>query len=117
MSVVGRLSRGLVCGMLAVLSGCAGGAASAGHDWADAPACPPAPERTELTSPKMGCANASNLAAMLDDPSDLRKGRRLTPADGVREAHAVDNYQKGPIAKSAAPAPVGAGAVLLTGGQ
>lgn len=118
MSAVGRLASGMVCGMLGLLYGCAGApAASAGHDRADAPACPSPTAQVGSAPPTMGCANASNLAAMLENPADLQHGRRLSPADGAREAHAVANYEKGPVAKSATSGPASAGVPLLTGGQ
>jgi pilus biogenesis lipoprotein CpaD len=43
--------------------------------------------------PDLGCANTSNLAAMVADPRDLLEGRPLGPADGAREIGAVQRYR------------------------
>ena len=41
----------------------------------------------------LGCANTANLGLMLADPGDLRQGRALGRADGVREAGAISRYE------------------------
>jgi hypothetical protein len=55
----------------------------------------------DLTSnaekPALGCPNIWNLTRMIDQPQDLQAGRRLGPADGRRQAHAVDLYQSGKV--------------------
>ena len=50
-------------------------------------------DSSNTTSSNLGCANQSNLARMVADPRDLVRGRRLGPADGVREAEAVVRYR------------------------
>jgi pilus assembly protein CpaD len=42
-----------------------------------------------------GCANQRNLAAMIDDPSDLEQPRSETPAYTTRRAEAFEKYRKG----------------------
>src|SRR5258706_7710720 len=46
----------------------------------------------------LGCANRLNLRSMLDRPEDLQAGRPLGPANGARQATAIDDYQKGRLA-------------------
>lgn len=62
------------------------------------PACPdwsrdPAFDWRNLPLSNLGCANATNLGLMAADPADLVRGRRLGPADGVREADAITRYR------------------------
>jgi pilus assembly protein CpaD len=42
-----------------------------------------------------GCANQRNLAAMIDNPSDLEQPRPETPAYTIRRDIAFDKYRKG----------------------
>ena len=42
-----------------------------------------------------GCANQRNLAAMIDNPSDLEQPRSETPAYTTRRAEAFEKYRKG----------------------
>jgi pilus assembly protein CpaD len=42
-----------------------------------------------------GCATQRNLAAMIDNPSDLVQPRSETPADTARRTGAFDKYRKG----------------------
>jgi len=44
-----------------------------------------------------GCATQSNLAAMVDNPSDLLTPRASTPADQARRAVVIENYRKGEV--------------------
>ncbi len=65
-------------------------------------ACPqwvkfPADHHSEADSPYLGCVSAANLKAMLANPTDLDKGRTSGPADGEREAAAIDAYQHGKV--------------------
>jgi hypothetical protein len=55
----------------------------------------------------LGCANRLNLRSMLDRPEDLQAGRPLGPANGTRQATAVDDYEKGKLAplQSTQPTP------------
>jgi hypothetical protein len=46
----------------------------------------------------LGCADRLNLRSMLDRPEDLQAGRPLGPANGVRQATAIDDYEKGKLA-------------------
>ncbi len=47
-----------------------------------------------------GCASQSNLAAMVDNPSDLLHPRASTPADQMRRAVVIENYRKGEVTAS-----------------
>src|SRR5262249_61550523 len=42
-----------------------------------------------------GCANQRNLAAMIDEPSDLVQPRAETPAYTIRRSTAFEKYRKG----------------------
>jgi type IV pilus biogenesis protein CpaD/CtpE len=46
----------------------------------------------------LGCANAVNLEAMIDQSDDLQAGRPLGPASGERESLGVVLYNQGKIA-------------------
>jgi hypothetical protein len=61
------------------------------------PDCPswsdnPATTLDNQTLPQYGCANARNLATMVDQPSDLIKGRPLDPARGVISGGTIVRY-------------------------
>jgi len=58
----------------------------------------------------LGCSNAVNLRAMVDDPSDLEKGRLLGPADGERTARAIEAYHQAIVRPSAATSSSGTSA-------
>lgn len=45
-----------------------------------------------------GCANALNLAAMLNDPADLTRAASLPPARGEAAVGAVSRYRAGRVA-------------------
>jgi pilus assembly protein CpaD len=45
--------------------------------------------------PNFGCAVNANMAAQLADPGDLLGPRRMTPQDGARRQHVLDNYRAG----------------------
>ncbi|MCV0425595.1 MAG: CpaD family pilus assembly protein [Roseibium sp.] len=47
-----------------------------------------------------GCATQSNLAAMVDNPSDLLTPRASTPADQQRRAVVIENYREGTVTAS-----------------
>ncbi|TYC49180.1 pilus assembly protein [Rhodobacterales bacterium] len=47
-----------------------------------------------------GCATQSNLAAMVDNPSDLLTPRASTPADQARQAVVIEAYRKGEVTAS-----------------
>ncbi len=55
-----------------------------------------------------GCATQANLAAMVDNPSDLLTPRASTPADQARRAVVIDNYRKGQVTTSQYTEGVGA---------
>ena len=42
-----------------------------------------------------GCAHQRNLAAMIDEPSDLVQPRAETPAYTIRRSTAFEKYRKG----------------------
>lgn len=44
-----------------------------------------------------GCASQANLAAMVDNPSDLITPRASTPSDQGRRAVVIENYRKGEV--------------------
>lgn len=48
-----------------------------------------------LPHSNFGCANATNLSAMVADPADLLRGRELAPADGTAMAAAIARYRAG----------------------
>jgi pilus assembly protein CpaD len=62
------------------------------------PGCPDwtrrdGPSASRLHSSNFGCATAHTLAAMVDQPVDLSAPVPLGPADGTREALAIDRYR------------------------
>lgn len=66
------------------------------------PACPdwsrdPAFDPYNLPLANLGCATAVNLGLMIADPADLIRGRGPGPADGEREAEAIERYRTGKI--------------------
>ena len=64
------------------------------------PTCQPvdvAPGRRPIAPMADGCWNEANLARMVADPRDLTRGRGLGPADGSREALAVEKYRRGQV--------------------
>jgi len=67
--------------------------------------------------PTEGCWNAANLARMVVDPADLTQGRRLSDANGTRQALAVEAYQTGqqkPLSQNTGTA-AGLGVLTLGG--
>ncbi len=83
--------------------------------------CPPTPrqeaqDRSDPTSPILGCANVVNLGRMAERPSDMVRGRRIGPADGAREALAVEAYEKGQIKPFTSPNAASAPRPQITGG-
>ena len=48
---------------------------------------------SRLHSSNFGCATSQTLAAMLERPRDLSSPTALGPADGTREALAIDRYR------------------------
>jgi len=50
--------------------------------------------------PNLGCAQQSNLAAMVADPRDLQGPRKLTPSDFERRSVVIDKYRKGEVTSS-----------------
>lgn len=63
-------------------------------------------ENTEYEN--FGCATQSNLAAMVDNPSDLITPRASTPADQARRAVVIENYREGSETTSSYTEGVGA---------
>lgn len=67
------------------------------HWMVDAPACGAWDRASEVHGqqllPDLGCATAANLVSMVADPADLAEGRPLGPADGIREAEAIQRYR------------------------
>lgn len=48
-----------------------------------------------VASPNFGCATSRNLAVMIERPEDLIEPRKMSPADGVASASAIDRYRAG----------------------
>ena len=55
-----------------------------------------------------GCATQSNLASMVDNPSDLLTPRASTPSDQARRAVVIENYRSGSNTTSSYTQGVGA---------
>ncbi len=51
-----------------------------------------------VLTPPLGCATATNLATMVEDPNDLLVGREAGPTDGVTAVRAVTRYRTGTTA-------------------
>lgn len=52
------------------------------------------------SSPNLGCASQSNLAAMIEDPRDLIEPTGIDPADPARRAAVFENYRAGNVTAS-----------------
>ena len=50
---------------------------------------------TEQQIFNLGCAQQQNLAAMVQNPSDLLAPREMTPADGVQRSRVIEEYRDG----------------------
>jgi outer membrane protein OmpA-like peptidoglycan-associated protein len=50
-----------------------------------------------LPGSNFGCATQTNLGLMIDNPSDLARGRKLAPGDGIHAAEGVVRYRTGEI--------------------
>lgn len=48
---------------------------------------------------RFGCATRSSLRAHVDNPNDLRNGRRLDDYDGANAAKTIDDYRSGKLDK------------------
>ena len=46
------------------------------------------------TDGNLGCSTASNFAAMVADPGDIKRGRDLTPGDAAAHALGIERYRK-----------------------
>lgn len=57
---------------------------------------------------RLGCATASNLAAMVDRPADLVMPRRSRPRDAVRREAVLASYREGGLKAPVLPSPGGA---------
>jgi pilus biogenesis lipoprotein CpaD len=57
------------------------------------------PRRTasNMNSPRFGCAQAGNLAAMVVDPGDLTGDRRDAPAEAARAQRGIDQMREGTL--------------------
>ena len=53
---------------------------------------------------ELGCSTRANLERMVADPRDLVRGRDIGPADGVREAGAIQRYRDDRVKAPEAPA-------------
>lgn len=97
-------SAALIAAACLLQTACASSAAPVSNPIAGTPDCAAAAARpaSELV---LGCTNRANLKAMVADPADLQRGRALSPADGVRESHAIEAYEVGPGKKVDADSP------------
>ena len=50
-----------------------------------------------LPGSNFGCATQTNLGLMIDNPSDLARGRKLAPASGIHAAEGIVRYRTGEI--------------------
>jgi pilus assembly protein CpaD len=50
-----------------------------------------------LPGSNFGCATQTNLGLMIDNPSDLARGRKLAPADGIHAAEGIVRYRTGEV--------------------
>ena len=88
--------------MQPVFHGAAGDAAViAAHQTVDAPAvCDPGPVTgfsDQAPIAPFGCSNATNLARMVADPSELYRGQPLEPGYGRRAVDAIETYAAGEV--------------------
>lgn len=96
---------------------------------ATAPACPnwtknPISDHNNEPASNFGCATATDLALMIDDPRDLVIGRTLDPAAAEPAIEPVTRYRAGKVKpligggpSAGAGAPAGAGGGMAAGGQ
>ncbi len=50
-----------------------------------------------LPGSNFGCATQTNLGLMVDNPSDLVRGRKLAPASGIHAAESIVRYRTGEV--------------------
>ena len=55
------------------------------------------PDYSNLPGSNFGCATQTNLGLMIDNPSDLARGRKLAPADGIHAAEGIVRYRTGAV--------------------
>jgi pilus assembly protein CpaD len=66
------------------------------------PACPDwsresGIDYSNLPHSNFGCATQTNLGLMIDNPSDLARGRELAPASGIHAAEGIVRYRTGEV--------------------
>lgn len=94
----------LIAAVFLLQAACASKAKSVNGLLAGPPDCVAAAARP-ASDLVLGCANRANLRAMVAEPADLQRGRALSPADGVRETHAIELYELGPTKTLSADSP------------
>jgi pilus assembly protein CpaD len=52
---------------------------------------------SNLPGSNFGCATQTNLGLMIDNPSDLARGRKLAPASGIHAADGIVRYRTGEV--------------------
>jgi pilus biogenesis lipoprotein CpaD len=52
---------------------------------------------SNLPGSNFGCATQTNLGLMIDNPSDLARGRKLAPASGIHAAEGIVRYRTGEV--------------------
>ena len=52
---------------------------------------------SNLPGSNFGCATQTNLGLMIDNPSDLVRGRKLAPASGIHAAEGIVRYRTGAV--------------------
>jgi len=57
---------------------------------------PLAPDKPDFNA-TFGCSNVNNLSVMVADPADLKRGRRLEPADAEAASLSIQRYRIGEI--------------------
>lgn len=101
-SIMRAAAKMLGIGTILAVSGCADEPLAAPFQTSERP-CPQwvafrAGDHSNADSPYLGCVSAANLRAMVEKPEDLERGRQLGPANGEREAKAIETYRQGKVA-------------------
>jgi type IV pilus biogenesis protein CpaD/CtpE len=90
----------LASSITVLLCGCADANRPAPSPLADDQACPAWVQwdlHSNAVTPDPGCLNRHNLAKTAAQPSDLKTGRAIGPADGARETLGVTAYEQGKV--------------------
>ena len=66
--------------------------------------------------PNYGCSLRSGIAAMVSNPADLEKPRRMQPGDGMRRSRVIRNYRAGEPTEAARGENESSGSIRDLGG-